>query len=140
MSKTPSVAGVLLAAGAGTRFGMPKVLAHQGEWLRIAVHALSDGGCDDVVVVLGAVLAAGSESVSLVIVLSFVLHIPETKNPDQAAGVWMEDHRPFSGLFYVARKPVGSNHHVAASISGRPKEVKPRSGRAWPRVPNLAWP
>jgi CTP:molybdopterin cytidylyltransferase MocA len=54
MSKPQSVAGVLLAAGAGTRFGMPKVLAGQGEWLRTAVEALSRGGCDDVVVVLGA--------------------------------------------------------------------------------------
>ena len=34
------VAGVLLAAGAGTRFGMPKVLAEQGDWLRAAVDAL----------------------------------------------------------------------------------------------------
>jgi nicotine blue oxidoreductase len=56
MSKSPSTAGVLLAAGAGTRFGMPKVLAYQGEWLRIAVRALADGGCDDVVVVLGAAI------------------------------------------------------------------------------------
>lgn len=54
MSNTSTVAGVVLAAGAGTRFGMPKVLAAQGEWLRLAVHALSDGGCDVVVVVLGA--------------------------------------------------------------------------------------
>ncbi|HEV7421339.1 MAG TPA: NTP transferase domain-containing protein [Mycobacterium sp.] len=46
--------GVLLAAGAGSRFGMPKVLAEQGEWLRIAVDALNGGGCGDVVVVLGA--------------------------------------------------------------------------------------
>jgi CTP:molybdopterin cytidylyltransferase MocA len=49
-----SATGVLLAAGAGTRFGMPKVLAHQGEWLRGAVDALVGGGCGDVVVVLGA--------------------------------------------------------------------------------------
>src|SRR5690606_36455338 len=49
-----SVAGVLLAAGAGTRFGMPKVLAAQGQWLVSAVEALQNGGCDDVVVVLGA--------------------------------------------------------------------------------------
>ena len=49
-----TAAGVLLAAGAGTRFGMPKVLAAQGEWLRAGVEALRDGGCDDVVVVLGA--------------------------------------------------------------------------------------
>lgn len=49
-----TAAGVLLAAGAGTRFGMPKVLAAQGEWLRVGVEALHEGGCDDVVVVLGA--------------------------------------------------------------------------------------
>jgi CTP:molybdopterin cytidylyltransferase MocA len=48
--------GVLLAAGAGSRFGMPKVLAGQGEWLRTAVSALVDGGCADVVVVLGAAI------------------------------------------------------------------------------------
>lgn len=33
---------------------MPKVLAEQGDWLQRAVRALVDGGCDDVVVVLGA--------------------------------------------------------------------------------------
>jgi CTP:molybdopterin cytidylyltransferase MocA len=54
MSRAPAVVGVLLAAGAGTRFGMPKVLAEQGKWLQTAVDALDRGGCDDVVVVLGA--------------------------------------------------------------------------------------
>jgi CTP:molybdopterin cytidylyltransferase MocA len=49
-----ATAGVVLAAGAGTRYGMPKVLAAEGDWLRFAVSALGDGGCDDVVVVLGA--------------------------------------------------------------------------------------
>jgi CTP:molybdopterin cytidylyltransferase MocA len=49
-------AGVVLAAGAGTRFGMPKVRADDGKWLRSAVLALHDGGCDDVVVVLGAAI------------------------------------------------------------------------------------
>ena len=48
------MAGVLLAAGAGVRYGMPKVLADSGEWLRHGVAALCDGGCGDVVVVLGA--------------------------------------------------------------------------------------
>lgn len=54
MSRRGTTAGVLLAAGAGTRFGMPKVLAAEGFWLRSAVDALVRGGCDDVVVVLGA--------------------------------------------------------------------------------------
>nr|WP_090342171.1 NTP transferase domain-containing protein [Mycolicibacterium malmesburyense]CRL72549.1 putative MobA-like protein [Mycolicibacterium malmesburyense] len=53
---TQRVAGVLLAAGAGSRYGMPKVLAAQGEWLKSSVNALAAGGCDDVVVVLGAAL------------------------------------------------------------------------------------
>lgn len=48
------VGGMVFAAGAGTRFGMPKVLACGGKWLRTAVSALADGGCDEVVVVLGA--------------------------------------------------------------------------------------
>jgi CTP:molybdopterin cytidylyltransferase MocA len=49
-----SSTGVVLAAGAGTRYGMPKVCAHGGAWLRAAVAALHDGGCGEVVVVLGA--------------------------------------------------------------------------------------
>ncbi len=48
--------GVVLAAGAGTRYGVPKVLAEQGEWLANAVAALADGGCDDVFVMLGAAI------------------------------------------------------------------------------------
>lgn len=44
--------GVLLAAGAGRRYGKPKVLVDG--WLDIAAHALRGGGCADVVVVLGA--------------------------------------------------------------------------------------
>ncbi|MGP4055329.1 nucleotidyltransferase family protein [Mycobacterium sp. 4D054] len=54
MAQNISVTGVVLAAGAGTRFGMPKVLADGGAWLRASVAALAGGGCDDVVVVLGA--------------------------------------------------------------------------------------
>lgn len=46
--------GVLLAAGAGSRYGSPKALAHDGAWLRTAVAALRGGGCTDVLVVLGA--------------------------------------------------------------------------------------
>jgi CTP:molybdopterin cytidylyltransferase MocA len=54
MSNGATAAGVLLAAGAGTRYGMPKVLAEGGQWLRRGVTALDGGGCDYVVVVLGA--------------------------------------------------------------------------------------
>ena len=51
-----SVAGLLLAAGAGRRMGGPKALLElDGEPLvRRGVRLLTDGGCDPVVVVVGA--------------------------------------------------------------------------------------
>ncbi|MBZ5734582.1 NTP transferase domain-containing protein [Nocardioides sp. TRM66260-LWL] len=49
---SPQVAGLLLAAGAGRRYGRPKALVD--DWLPRAVEALRDGGCAPVVVVLGA--------------------------------------------------------------------------------------
>jgi CTP:molybdopterin cytidylyltransferase MocA len=42
----------LLAAGAGRRYGKPKVLVEG--WLQTAVGALRGGGCADVILVLGA--------------------------------------------------------------------------------------
>ncbi|MGY4856547.1 nucleotidyltransferase family protein [Cryobacterium sp. AP23] len=53
----PRVAGLVLAAGAGTRYGGPKALVVDaaGEpWLVRAALALEGGGCDPVLVVLGA--------------------------------------------------------------------------------------
>lgn len=46
------VAGLVLAAGEGRRFGGPKALVPG--WLADRVRALGDGGCSPVVVVLGA--------------------------------------------------------------------------------------
>ncbi|POX87340.1 molybdopterin-guanine dinucleotide biosynthesis protein MobA [Mycobacterium kansasii] len=46
------VIGLLLAAGAGRRYGRPKVLVEG--WLEAALDALAGGGCTEVVVVLGA--------------------------------------------------------------------------------------
>jgi molybdenum cofactor cytidylyltransferase len=50
--RTATVVGVLLAAGAGRRYGKPKVLVDG--WLSAAVSALRDGGCTEVILVLGA--------------------------------------------------------------------------------------
>jgi nicotine blue oxidoreductase len=44
--------GLLLAAGAGRRYGAPKALV--GGWLRHALDVLAEGGCSDRTVVLGA--------------------------------------------------------------------------------------
>ncbi|MEU4557099.1 nucleotidyltransferase family protein [Actinoplanes sp. NPDC023936] len=51
-----SVAGLVLAAGAGRRYGMPKALvAYQGRLLvQRAADTLREAGCDRVLIVLGA--------------------------------------------------------------------------------------
>ncbi len=51
------VTGIVLAAGAGTRAGGPKALSRLPDgtsWIAAATAALLDGGCDRVIVVLGA--------------------------------------------------------------------------------------
>ena len=54
--RRPAVAGLLLGAGAGRRMGRPKALVElDGEPLvRRGIRLLRDGGCDPVVVVVGA--------------------------------------------------------------------------------------
>lgn len=62
----PHACGIVLAAGAGTRFGGPKALAcdeHGVPWLHRVVAALTSGGCGEVLVVLGA---EANRAVSLV--------------------------------------------------------------------------
>ena len=72
----PQVAGLLLAAGAGRRFGGPKALVRFGDRLLVerGVDVLRRGGCDPIVVVLGAgasqVLAAADLTPAQVVVNS----------------------------------------------------------------------
>jgi CTP:molybdopterin cytidylyltransferase MocA len=51
------VCGLVLAAGSGTRFGLPKALARTPDgtaWLTKAVRMLREAGCERVLVALGA--------------------------------------------------------------------------------------
>lgn len=51
------IAGLVLAAGAGSRYGMPKALVRDEagrSWLQRAVAVLAAAGCSPVIVVLGA--------------------------------------------------------------------------------------
>jgi CTP:molybdopterin cytidylyltransferase MocA len=75
------VTGVVLAAGAGTRFGMPKALVVRDgtPWVERASQTLLAAGCSEVVVVLGASAPA-----------ALALVPPPVKtvvNPDWATGM-----------------------------------------------------
>ena len=51
------VAGVLVAAGGGSRMGRPKALVHDADgtsWLQRSLDVLTEAGCDHLLVVLGA--------------------------------------------------------------------------------------
>jgi len=70
-----SVIGLVLAAGAGRRMGGPKALIRDGRgvpWVRTRAETLLDGGCDRVLVAVGAqaamVRAALPERVGVVVV------------------------------------------------------------------------
>lgn len=63
-----TVLGAVLAAGAGRRYGGPKILAHQGEWLTAAVEALGAGGCGEVVVAMGAAVVPAPPGTQVLIV------------------------------------------------------------------------
>lgn len=78
-----TVTGLLLAAGAGSRMGMPKALVHDehGSWLVRAVRVLREGGCSRVVVVLGA---GADEAEPLVAGLSGVAVV---RSADWASGM-----------------------------------------------------
>lgn len=57
---TKAVVGLVLAAGAGRRFGGPKALATDADgepWVRRAARRLHEGGCAQVYVVVGAAAA-----------------------------------------------------------------------------------
>ncbi|MBB4681634.1 nucleotidyltransferase family protein [Crossiella cryophila] len=76
------VAGLVLAAGAGRRYGGPKALArHDGVlFLDLATTVLLDGGCDPVYAVLGA---AADE----VLATANLLDVTPIHNPDWPTGM-----------------------------------------------------
>ncbi|MGC5247926.1 nucleotidyltransferase family protein [Gordonia sp. DT219] len=67
------VVGAVLAAGAGTRFGMPKILAEQGLWLHRAVDALRVGGCDEVLVAMGAAIVEPPAGATAIVVADWAV-------------------------------------------------------------------
>jgi nicotine blue oxidoreductase len=77
-----TVAGLVLAAGGGRRYGGPKALVRYGDGLLVerAIRVVRDGGCAPIVVVLGA----AADRVRAEAVLDGVTVVD---NPDWATGM-----------------------------------------------------
>jgi CTP:molybdopterin cytidylyltransferase MocA len=141
---------VLLAAGAGRRYGNPKVLVEG--WLDAAVTALRDGGCAEIVLVLGAAQVAVPAGVTAVTAPDWrdglsasvraglveadrmggdyaVLHVVDTPDvgPDVVARVLSEAAGSSSGLAraYFADRP---GHPVALARRHWPAVLESLSG------------
>jgi CTP:molybdopterin cytidylyltransferase MocA len=134
----------LLAAGAGRRYGKPKVLVEG--WLDAAVHALRDGGCADVVLVLGAAEVAAPPGVTPVVAADW----NEGLSASVRAGLGEADRRhadyavlhvidtPDVGAAVVARvlaRAVSSRSGLARACFGdRPGHPVVLARRHWPAV------
>jgi len=121
-TQAPVAVGVLLAAGAGRRYGKPKVLVDG--WLTAAVTALRDGGCDDVVVVLGAAVVPVPAGVTTVTAPQWPvgLSVSVRAGLDHAARL----HADYAVLHVIDTPDVGAA--VVARVLQR--ALKSRSGLA----------
>lgn len=130
------VAGVVLAGGAGRRFGMPKALVeHQGVlFVERAARVLADGGCSPVVVVLGAAadeVRARADLTGMTVVVnpgwdtgmgsSLRVGIDALTSTDVDAAVVLPVDMPGIGAEAVRRvaEMAGTGALVAASHDGR---------------------
>jgi len=82
-----SIAGIVLAAGAGSRYGQPKALVRDADgvdWLVHAITALDAGGCSPIIVVLGA---AGDLAQARLLETSLTADLVIVQTPDWATGL-----------------------------------------------------
>lgn len=140
----PAVAGVLLAAGGGRRYGTPKVLVEG--WLPAALAALADGGCDRLAVVLGAAEAPVPDGVAVVTAPDWRTGLSASVRAglDYATGIRADYavlhvvDTPDVGADVVARvlhAAVASAGGLArATFNGRPGHPVVIARRHWPAV------
>jgi CTP:molybdopterin cytidylyltransferase MocA len=149
----PAVAGVLLAAGAGVRFGKPKALAEfRGK--RLADHGvalLRGGGAAPVIVVTGAAAVTLVGDMTDVIIVhnpawqtgmgsSLATGLRAVPPPATAAVIALVD-QPLVGMQAVRR--LVAAHQAGASVAVAAYDGAPRNpvllGREhWPEVIDLA--
>ncbi|CAN3700718.1 Nicotine blue oxidoreductase [Microbacterium sp. MM2322] len=117
--------GLVLAAGAGRRFGGPKALARTPAgvpWIAIAVRALRAGGCGDVLVVVGA---AADEAALLVPAEATVVRVADWRTgvaTSLRAGLKAAASGPASAVVVL---PVDTPDVVPAAIARLVRRAAP---------------
>ena len=145
--------GLLLAAGAGRRMGGPKALVEVGgePLLRRAVRLLRDGGCDEVVVVVGAqaadvaalavaegchaVPSPGWEEGMGASLRAGLAHL--TGGPHDACVVALVD-QPLLGAAAVARLLAAGGPAAVATYGGAPRNPVLLAREVWSGVADTA--
>lgn len=126
------------------RYGMPKVLAAHGEWLRTAVAALAGGGCADVVVVLGAAVVEVPPPARAVVAddwqagMGFSLRAGLAAIPDAAYAVILTVDTPDIGADVVGRVLAATRTAPSgiarATYDGRPGHPVGIAREHWPAL------
>jgi CTP:molybdopterin cytidylyltransferase MocA len=146
-----SIAGLLLAAGEGRRIGGPKALLEVGgsSLVQRGVQLLSDGGCDRVLVVLGAdaervrphvpaeVVVADDWSEGLGASLRAGL-AALTAGTDDACVVALVDQPGLAAEAVRRLRETAAAHAAVATYDGRPGHPVLLMRAIWPEVAALA--
>ncbi len=121
----PRNIGVLLAAGAGRRYGKPKVLVDG--WLDTALAALREGGCADIVLVLGAAEVAPPPGVTAITARKW----NEGLSASVRAGLAQADrmHADYAVLHVIDTPDVGAA--VVSRVLGRALSSESGLARAY---------
>jgi CTP:molybdopterin cytidylyltransferase MocA len=146
-----TTAGLVLAAGAGSRLGRPKALVELGGELLVdrAVRVLAGAGCDPVVVVLGAqasdVVSAATLGHAVVVVnegwtegmgSSLRCGLSAVGDLGAAGAVVLLVDQPQVGAAQVRRllDRRGERPAVVASYGGQPRNPALLAASIWPAV------
>lgn len=147
-----TVAGLLLAAGSGSRFGGPKALvAFEGELLVTrGQRLLREGGCDPVLVVVGAAADQVSPHADAVVLspdwatgmgASLRAGLAALAAGDATAVVVALADQPRVGAESVVRLVLAHQEGAVAAVAtygGRPRNPVMLSRRTWDEVAALA--
>lgn len=147
-----TTAGLLLAAGSGSRFGSPKALLRfEGELLaERGQRLLRDGGCDPVIVVVGAQADDVSAHVSWPVVAadwqtgmgaSLRAGLAAVTDTDATAVVVALADQPRIGAQSVARLIAAHDGGAVAAVAtyaGKPRNPVLLARATWPEVADLA--